>query len=171
MARRPALTDASFFNAVFHPKKALRPTGIRKSSASVNSKRKASRVKAFNAMDPLKQQVIIKAGNKESYLRGVSTLNESKQQLRPQAISWGVVKPLTPTMVIVAAIVGAAEGRNAVGNDNKLKAPISVTRVVSNVRKMTGAQRRRAATISSYQELIDQIDNWPDDEENLLWYK
>lgn len=171
MARRPPLSDTSFLNAIFHPKTAQRPTGIRKSSASINSKRKASRVKAFNNLDPLKQQIIIRAGNKESYLRGASTLNESRQQLRPEAVSKGIARPLTPSSVAIAAIVGAAQDRNQIDDSGKLKAPISINRVAKNVHRMTRSQKAKAERISSYQELMDLIDEYADDDDNPFFYK
>jgi hypothetical protein len=170
MARRPAMSSDAFLNAVFHPTKAPRPKGIRKSSASVNSKRKSSRVSAFNRMDPLKQQIIIRAGNKEAYLRGSATLAESKQILRPQAVNLGAAKPIAVTQEAVAAIVAVAALRPQLDNRGKLKAPINPKVVRKHVAKMTQAQKRRAKGFSTYEELLEAIDDTTDEEGMSVYF-
>lgn len=158
------MSSDAFLNAVFHPKTAPRPTGLRRASASMNSLRKASRVRAFNKLDPLKQQIIIRAGNKESYLRGNSSIADSRASLRVQAVGKGIAKPVTPSSVAAGKIVAAASQRPAFDGAGKPKGDVNPDAVLRNVRKMTPSQKRRAEGVTSYEDLLEMIDETRDDE-------
>lgn len=94
MAKRPSVTDTSFLAHIFSPKKAAKPTGLRKGKAlKVTSGRKSARVSSYNKLTAVQQEILNRAGLRESYLRGETTLAEAKRTLRPQAVSAGVAKP------------------------------------------------------------------------------
>jgi len=174
MARRPAKPTKGFLDAIFHPKSAKPAKGLRRSSATPNKLRKPARVRAFNKLDTLKQNIIVKSGNKEAYLRGSVTLAEAKQQLRPQAIAVGVAKPFTPNSAAVAAIISAAQQRPMLDKNGKLKSAIDIGTVRRSVARMTQKQKRRVETVSTYDELYELIwdeDMLDDEGEPLIRYK
>ncbi len=91
---RPALTEASFLAHVFSPKKNAQPTGLRKTALKTSKGRKAARVKAFNRMTSVKQEVLKRSGQRDAYLRGDITFTQAKQRLRAEAVIKNIVKPL-----------------------------------------------------------------------------
>lgn len=173
MARRPKLSKDSFLAAIFHPKTAARPTGLRKRTVSgIRGGRKASRVRAYNNLDPLKQQILNESGNREAYLHGNITLAEARHQLRPEAIAKGIAKPLTPNSVAIGTIIERAEERPERDKNGYVRGPIKVETVRRNVSKMTAAQKRRAEKLKNYAELYEEIQATLDDDGySLFFYK
>lgn len=93
--RKPVLSDESFLAFLFHPKKHSQPAGIRKTTlVGVKGGRSKSRLRAFNRMPAASQETLRRAGLRESYLKGESTLADAKRKLRPQAIALNVAKPV-----------------------------------------------------------------------------
>ena len=144
MANQPS---KSLLQSVFAKSKA--PAGysqrLRKTTATNNSKRNSRRVRSFNNLSALNQKIITTAGTKEAYLRGTTTLAESRQLLRPQAIAIGVAKPYTPKASAMAAIIAIARHP---GN-------VDMATLKNSVSRMTQAQRRRAEAISSYDDYME----------------
>lgn len=95
MAKRPALTDSSFLSHIFSPRKFAQPTGLRKTHLSGKGWNK-SRLRAFNRMPAVNQEILKRSGQRDAYLKGETSLVEAKRALRPKAISLGVAKPLRP---------------------------------------------------------------------------
>lgn len=96
MAKRPALTDTSFLGFLFRPSKHSQPTGLRKTSLRGTAGRNARRLRAFNKMSAAQQEVLKRAGQRDAYLKGETTLAKAKASLRPAAIQLGLAKPLKP---------------------------------------------------------------------------
>lgn len=96
MAKRPALTNRSFLAAVFSPKKNPVPTGLRKKKLAGVKGRSAARLRSYNGMTALNQQILERAGQREAYLRGDATIADAKRVLRNAAVDLGIAKPLKP---------------------------------------------------------------------------
>jgi hypothetical protein len=92
MAKRPALTDSSFLSHIFSPKKAAQPTGLRKTHLSGKGWN-GRRLRAFNRMPAVNQEILKRSGQRDAYLKGETSLADAKRSLRPKAISLGVAKP------------------------------------------------------------------------------
>lgn len=168
MARRPALTNQSFLQSIFHPSKYQTPTGLKKRSASKTSSRNTRRVRAFNNLTPAKQAILDKAGQREAYLRGETTLAQAKDSLRVEAIRHHWIKPSTKTSSIehhVSTIVQRATGRN-----------IDPDKLHTHITAMTPEQRREVSGMS-FAELQqrasdkDNITETEDGDVNPFWYR
>lgn len=95
MPKRPALSDTTFLSHVFSPKKHAQPTGLRRTILkALTGGRKNTRLKSFNRMSAVNQEVLKRSGQREAYLKGQTNLAEAKRSLRPQAIALNVAKPL-----------------------------------------------------------------------------
>lgn len=94
MAQRPALTDSSFLNFLFHPKKASQPTGLRKSKLASAKGRNPRRLRAYNNLTAVQQETLKRSGQREAYLKGETTLAKAKAALRPTAVNLGIAKPV-----------------------------------------------------------------------------
>lgn len=94
MPRRPPLSESNFLAHVFSPRKQPLPTGLRKSILVGTKGRNKRRLSAFNRMSAFQQEVLKRSGQRDSYLRGDSTLADAKRLLRPKAIGLGVAKPV-----------------------------------------------------------------------------
>ena len=158
------LSENTFLQYVFHPKKAVRPTGVRRHKITwIGKGRKARRIRAYNKMDPLKQR-IIEAVGRERYLRGEITLAEAKQELRPVAIERGIAKPVKPRGIApidrakaeadaIANILRVAEQRDPYRENGDEKSPISPRTVLSNVKTLMRPQDVIEAREITYREL------------------
>ncbi len=93
MARKPALTDSSFLASIFRPGKNAIPAGLRKRQVVKTPGRSAARVRSFNRLTPAQQAILDRAGKREDYLRGTTTLAKAKGALREQAVQLGIVRP------------------------------------------------------------------------------
>lgn len=91
---RPPLSDASFLSHVFHPKRDPQPTGLRKRKLEGLTGRKPARLRAYNNMTAVKQEILKRSGLRDAYLKGESTLVEARRKLRIEAINLGVAKPV-----------------------------------------------------------------------------
>src|SRR6476620_4696031 len=104
MPKRPTLNDNTFLAHLFAPKKHAQPTGLRKIALSGSKNRSVKRLRSFNKMSAVQQATLTRAGLREQYLRGETTLAEARRSLRPQAISLGVARPVrtrqAPSFVI-----------------------------------------------------------------------
>lgn len=105
MAKRPPLSDRSFLAAVFSPKKNPVPVGLRKKKLVGVKGRSAARLRAYNSMSALNQQVLEKSGQREAYLRGNVTIADAKRALRNTAVDLGIAKPLKPKVPVTTAKV------------------------------------------------------------------
>ena len=94
MAKRPPLSDSTFLGHVFSPKKNPQPTGLRKTSLRGTAGRNPRRLKAYNKLSAVNQEILKKAGTRDAYLKGETTLAEAKRKLRDTAVKLGVAKPL-----------------------------------------------------------------------------
>lgn len=149
MARRPTMSSG-FSDWVEHPNKAPRPTGVRKLSASNTKGRNSARVRAFNRLDPLKQRVIAESGNKESYLRGEINYTQARADLIGERAT--------------TAIARAARDRGDTDRRGRPNGPVDKGAIRGHVKAMTPAQRRKAEGISSYQDLLDLINDTRDED-------
>jgi hypothetical protein len=153
------LTQESFLSYLFHPKTSKRPTGLRRHKVtSVRGGRKASRVRSYNLLDPVKQRVIDSVG-REAYLRGDLTLTEAKRHLRPTAIELGVAKPVKSRASrriaedqAAVGIIRAASQRNPFNRKGFEKSRINPRIVRGNVKKLTPSELALARDIT-YKEL------------------
>lgn len=91
---RPILSDTSFLGYLFAPKKHEKPAGIRKVKLSGTKGRTKGRLAAFNRMSSTNQELLKRAGLRDAYLRGDTTLVEARRSIRPQAVSLGIARPL-----------------------------------------------------------------------------
>lgn len=91
---RPPLNDKTFLSHVFHPKRDPLPTGLRKRKLESVAGRKPARLRAYNKMDAVKQEILKRSGLRDAYLKGESTLVEARRKLRTEAIQLGVAKPV-----------------------------------------------------------------------------
>lgn len=91
---RPPLSESSFLAHVFHPKRDPIPVGLRKRKLEGTTGRKPGRLRAYNNMDAVKQEILKRSGLRDSYLKGESTLVEARRKLRIEAIRLGVAKPV-----------------------------------------------------------------------------
>ena len=94
MAKRPALTDTSFLQYIFSPKKHGLPTGLRRSKLTSAAGRNKTRLKSYNKMSAANQEVLRRSGKRDSYLKGEVSFVEAKRALRDVAVDLGVAKPL-----------------------------------------------------------------------------
>lgn len=94
MANRPRLSNSSFLSFIFHPKKALKPTGLRKTTLTGTKGRNKRRLAAYNRMPAANQEILKRAGQRDAYLRGDTTLAKAKAFLRETAVQLGVAKPV-----------------------------------------------------------------------------
>lgn len=92
--KRPSLSDNSFLQYVFSPKKHLLPVGLRRTKLVGTKGRAKGRVASYNKMSAANQEVLKRSGKRDSYLKGEVTFNEAKRALRDVAVGLGVVKPL-----------------------------------------------------------------------------
>lgn len=172
MPKRPQLSDASFLSAVFHPATSQVPSGLRKRSVKNTSARNASRVRAFNKLDPLKQAILDRSGNREKYLRGEISLADARQELRSDAVQRGITKPHTPTAERRAQALANIERlarRRPIRPDAR---PINRQKLASRVRLMSNRQLTLALNLQSYTELAGVSTPHPryadEDEEELF---
>lgn len=93
MAKRPSLSDTSFLSHIFSPKKHAQPTGLRKTHLSGKQWQKR-RLASFNRMSAVQQETLKRAGKRDAYLKGESTLAEARRTLRESAVRLGVAKPV-----------------------------------------------------------------------------
>lgn len=96
MANRPALTESSFLGFLFRPSKNKQPTGLRKTSLTGRAGRNPRRLRAYNRMSAVQQETLKRAGQRDAYLKGESTLADAKRSLRQTAVQLGVAKPARP---------------------------------------------------------------------------
>jgi hypothetical protein len=94
MARRPKLSDDSFLKHLFAPSKNPLPTGLRKTTLVGTKGRSKGRLAAYNRMSAKNQEILKRAGTRDAYLRGETSLSESRKVIRQQAVSKGIAKPL-----------------------------------------------------------------------------
>jgi hypothetical protein len=103
MAKRPALTDTSFLAHIFSPKKSALPTGLRKTHLT-GKNWDQRRLRAFNRMPAVNQEILKRSGNRDAYLKGTVSLADAKRSLRPKAISLGAAKPVRTKAAKAATI-------------------------------------------------------------------
>jgi hypothetical protein len=97
MARKPPFTMTSFLSHLFKPSKNPQPSGLTtKRLKGLRGGRRRSRLTAFNAMKPVNQRLLEESGQRESYLRGETTLAEARRKLRQTAVNLGIAKPVRP---------------------------------------------------------------------------
>lgn len=181
MPRKPALTDESFFLAIFRPKKNPLPSGLRKRPLSgLKGGRKQARLNAYNKMSAEKQELLRRSGRLDYYLRGESTYAQAKRFFRVQAESRGVIPPVKRKNL---------GGIRQDPHYNRNLAYVHLTRlntssrrsqntILKNVGIMTDAQTIAAQKIKNETELRTlaqgNSDEWrsqmSDDYENVLWY-
>ncbi len=94
MAKRPALTDDSFLQHIFSPKKNPLPVGLRKRPITFVKGRTKGRVSSYNRMSATNQELLKRSGFREAYLKGDASLADAKRELRKTAVSKGIAKPL-----------------------------------------------------------------------------
>lgn len=155
------VSESSFLSFLFHPRTTPRPKGLRKRRVTGRGKgRKASRIRAFNKLDPVKQRAIDAAG-REKYLRGEMTLVEARRSIRPRAVEIGVAKPVPGDKKTAIdnfwtqakASQKDAPYREAGRTAGELKSPVSFTTIVYNVREMMTPGERERATRMTYTQL------------------
>jgi hypothetical protein len=93
MPKRPTLSADSFLAHIFSPKKHAQPVGLRKTHLSGRQWNKR-RLAAYNRMTAVQQETLKRAGTRDHYLKGESTLAEAKRKLRETAVQLGVAKPV-----------------------------------------------------------------------------
>lgn len=114
MAKYPSLSDRSFLGHLFSPKRNPKPTGLRKTSLTgLKGGRNKGRLTSFNRMSAVNQETLKRAGMRDQYLRGETTLADAKRALRPQAIQLGVAKPVRRRGPIQAIIRTPLDARVA----------------------------------------------------------
>lgn len=91
---RPKLTEESFLSHLFKPSKNPLPSGIRKSTLKGLKSHKKTRVNSWNKMPAKNQEILRRAGMKDSFLKGESTLVEARRRLRITAVEKGIAKPV-----------------------------------------------------------------------------
>lgn len=92
---RPRLTNESFLQYLFHPKRNPKPTGIRKTVLSgLQGGRTKGRLAAFNRMSAPNQEMLRRSGLRDAYLRGEVKLSEARRSLRQTAVDLGIARPL-----------------------------------------------------------------------------
>lgn len=96
MPKRPTLTDSSFLGYLFKPSKNKQPTGLRKTSLTGRTGRNPRRLRAYNKMTAAQQETLKRAGQRDAYLKGESTLADAKRTLRQTAVNLGIAKPVRP---------------------------------------------------------------------------
>lgn len=96
MVKRPPVTETSFLGHIFGPSKHPLPTGLRKTTLKAIPGRDKRRVNAFNKLTAVKQELLKRAGLRESYLRKEASLADARNSLRPRAITLNVAKPVRP---------------------------------------------------------------------------
>lgn len=94
MPKRPTLTDSSFLGYLFKPSKNKQPTGLRKTSLTGRTGRNPRRLRAYNKMTAAQQETLKRAGQRDAYLKGESTLADAKRALRQTAVNLGIAKPV-----------------------------------------------------------------------------
>jgi hypothetical protein len=180
MAKHPSLSDRTFLGHLFSPKRNPKPTGLRKTSLTgLRGGRNKARLAAYNRMDPVKQELLKRAGMRDQYLRGEATLAEAKRALRPQAIQLGVAKPVRrrgPIQVVIRTPLDArvaAHLKYVIRSENKPLNPFAVDRnvgfipddVLPDVETWDYGQIKWAArTGSEYETVIDGHQS------NPFWY-
>lgn len=170
MAKKRLPSSSNDFLAhVFKPKKNERPVGLRKTYVrSTSGERNARRVRAWNKLSAVNQEILNVTGRKEAYLRGDITLPEAKRILRPIADRRGITQPLPGKQEAVDAIVGAALQRPY----HDKRRDVRIDAVERNVNRMSQRQLRAAREIRTHHDLMDLI-NDEDNEtngRNLFWY-
>jgi hypothetical protein len=93
MTTRPRLSDSSFLAHIFSPKKNAIPTGLRKSQLSGKNWNKG-RLRSYNRMSAVNQEILKRSGTRDAYLNGQGTLADAKRSLRAKAVQLGVAKPV-----------------------------------------------------------------------------
>jgi hypothetical protein len=94
MAKRPALTEDSFLQHLFSPKRNPLPSGIRKRPLTAGHGRAKGRVASYNRMSGASQEILRRSGMRDAYLAGSATLTDAKKSLRVTAVRKGFAKPL-----------------------------------------------------------------------------
>ena len=94
MAKRPALTESNFLGFLFKPSKHQQPTGLRHNTLTGRAGRNPRRLRAYNKLSAAQQEVLKRAGQREAYLKGETTLAKAKASLRATAIQLGIAKPV-----------------------------------------------------------------------------
>jgi hypothetical protein len=171
--KRPTLSDRSFLAAIFRPSKNPVPAGLRKRHIVKTPGRRAARVRSFNKFTPAQQAIIDRTGNRESYLRGETTLAEARRQLREKAVAQEIVKPIRVRVRETPTIDNVAANIIRITNTSPKNTTVNTKTVYRNVRRMTETQKRRAAALRNYHEIIVAMPEFDDLEEriNRLWYK
>ena len=172
------LTENKFLAFIFHPKKETRPKGVRKHYVVGRGKgRKASRIRAYNRLDGVKQRIVDSVG-RERYLRGEVTLGQAKAELRPRAIEKGIAKPVRRRGKVVAEpvapvapvavddvgpairnIYAVAQERWPYKDNGDAKAPIQVLTISKNVKDRMGPKGRELASRITYERLKKEAES------------
>lgn len=157
MPKRPELSPESFLASVFRPSKNPRPIGLRKRTVAKTSNRRAARVRSYNKFDAVKQEILERTGNREAYLRGEVSLADARQTLREDAVRRGVARPYVPRsrlrMDAMRNIERLARQRPVRAGQSS----VNITRIATNVVKMTHRQLVASADFQTYSELVDHI--------------
>jgi hypothetical protein len=96
MAKRPPLSESSFLGFVFKPSKHQQPSGLRKRPVVGVKGRNPRRVRAYNKLSAVNQEILKRSGQKDAYLKGDSTIGTAKRILREKAVALHIAKPLKP---------------------------------------------------------------------------
>jgi hypothetical protein len=176
MPKRPPLSTESFLASVFRPSKNPRPVGLRKHTVANTTKRRTSRVRSYNRFDAVKQEILDRTGNREKYLRGEVSLADARQQLREDAVRRGIARPYVPRSKLR---MDAMRNIERLARQRPVRAgqgSVNVTRIATNVVKMSHRQLVASADFQTYSELVDHLDDYEyqDDDDpsmSLLFYK
>lgn len=177
MARRPKLSEDSFLKFLFAPSKNPLPTGLRKQKLVGTKGRSKSRLAAYNRMSAANQELLKRSGTRDAYLRGETSLQQARYDIRPQAIAKGIAKPLrppasTPERSLDERVAGYVyrslthgAGRPRVnGNKIRQRVPHLPADVKPRVLKWTPTQIRAYGADDSNKVMIGKT------EVNPLWY-
>jgi hypothetical protein len=111
MPKRPRLTTQSFLAFIFHPTKNPTPSGIRHTSVKASKGRKPARVRSYNKLSAEKQEILRRTGNREAYLKGETTLLNARRELRTEAVTRGITKPLGDPNKAISNLIRLANQR------------------------------------------------------------